>query len=68
MTELSDREWVENAKAKAHAVVMSAEFPWTNREKRLWYIGMLAGLFTRKALEAATVEQLIEWHKDVTHS
>lgn len=64
---MTNIEWIEAAKEESHRLVMTVDWPWTERQKRLWYIGILADHFTRAQLEAADIDQLQIWHKRVIH-
>lgn len=64
---LNDEEWKKQAQDIAHNIVMTVEWPWTEREKRLWFIGVLADFYTREYLEKATIEQLQKAHDEITH-
>lgn len=48
-------------------IVETVQWPWTDRQKRLWYIGFLAGTgwLLMDSLEEATIEQLQEWHREI---
>jgi len=62
----TEEEWVKESHEYALYLVQNVNWPWTERQKRLWYIGVLAGLFDRKSLEEADINQLQDWHKEVT--
>ena len=64
---MTEEEWAEKAHEIAIEIVMTVNWPWTDRQKRLWYVGILAGIYNRKALEDATMAELQEWHRDLTH-
>jgi hypothetical protein len=58
-------DWEIEAHARALHIVTNVKWPWTDREKRLWYIGVLAGAITREGLENASLEQLQAWHEEL---
>lgn len=62
----NEKDWVHYAHEQAIWIVENVKWPWTDRQKRQWFIGVLAGWFTREALEAASMDQLQEWHRE-TH-
>ena len=47
---MDDREWAEQAHDIAIYIVENITWPWTERQKRLWFIGVLAGDFERAFL------------------
>jgi hypothetical protein len=51
----------------AHDLVMEVAWPWTDRQKRLWYIGVLAdtGWLLMDYLESATIDQLQADYKSI---
>lgn len=51
----------------AHDLVMNVKWPWTDRQKRLWYIGVLAdtGWLMMDYIEAMTIEQLQDEYKSL---
>jgi hypothetical protein len=58
-------DWEIYAHARAMEIVKHVAWPWTDREKRLWYIGVLAGAIAQTALEAASLDELQIWHKEL---
>lgn len=64
---MDDREWAEQAHDIAIYIVENITWPWTERQKRLWFIGVLAGDFERAFLENATMAELQKAHDEVTH-
>lgn len=57
----------EVAGKAAHEIVMTVSWPWTERQKRAWYIGVLAdtGWLMMDYLESATIEQLQDDYKSI---
>lgn len=51
----------------AHDLVMEVAWPWTERQKRLWYIGVLAdtGQLLMDYLESSTMENLQADYKSI---
>lgn len=62
----NESEWIHYAHEQAIWLVENVSWPWTERQKRQWFIGVLAGVFTREFLEAATMEQLQEAHRELS--
>jgi hypothetical protein len=51
----------------AHNLVMTVDWPWNDRQKWLWYVGVLAdtGWYMMDALERMSLDQLQEEHRKV---
>lgn len=61
-----DLGWRAEAIANAIWVVSNAQYPWSERHLRIWFIGNLCKVFTKEALENATLDQLREWHRETS--
>lgn len=50
-------------------IVETVVWPWTERQKHLWYIGVLAKYtsYPLSVLENASIEELQELHREITH-
>lgn len=66
----TEKERREAAGQIAHEIVMTVDWPWNERQKRLWYIGVLAdtGWLMMNDLEQASMDQLIEWHREIFYT
>lgn len=65
-TILSDEEWKKKVQDDAVWIVNNATYPWTERQIKLWLIGTLAGTIKRTSLVLASMDQLKEWHRELS--
>lgn len=61
----TDAEWIDYIHKAAHNIILTADFPYTDRESRILYQSKLAGTKPVIALRIASLNLLIDWYREL---